>query len=150
VNDATSPVGLTIVRLGGLLESRTERPRIEGYTAVLEFAGSRIFLMSSTDIVPVEEWPEDAGTIPFQSVEVEGSPEGSRVTAAVRVRRGRGENAQLFLVLDKVYILGLVNSAMGTVLHAEALLSAPTLRPPAELQDLAGRSVTLEELVGVT
>jgi hypothetical protein len=142
-----SMVDRRIVRCEGLLESRIPYPLIEGYTAIFAFHTGEMVLLSQSDCVLVDEWPEESVEIPTDLADGEVDIIGSTITDMIQTNSATGVTRQLWLVLNSQYILGLVNTQRGTRLLTEPLLTAPVMRASPDLWDLNDNHISLEQLL---
>jgi hypothetical protein len=143
------PVGRRIQRVGGLLESVQAQPRIEGYTAILQFDDSSVVLLAQSDFVPIESWPTEDVPLPIQFIDGPERVEGDIVTSLFRTRSSGGSSPQLFFLLETMRIMGLVNSQRGSVLHIESAFTAPILHGNPELWAIDGSGLTLDTLLSL-
>jgi len=145
------PNGSVILRLGGQLVARRERPRQDEYVAFLGFGDGRIAELTESTIVEIPTWPTDVCDPPLQAPTGDARVVGRTVTGAfIREARedlGRAGRSQLFLVLDGEALFGLVPTKLGSRLHVEPLLTSPLVRHDHNLLLRDGTSVSIDELV---
>ena len=141
------PSGQRIARVAGLLESRVELPKIEGWTAVLELDSHSVILLAQHDFAIVSEWPADAVALPTQVIDGDSDLVGEALISGFRVHTAAQQLDQLYFLLDSRRILGVVNTARGTRFHVESALTAPVLRGRPVITSLNGRKLDLDDIV---
>jgi hypothetical protein len=151
---STFPISQRVRRLAGLLEREDNYIDAKYYSAVIFFEEGPIALLTQSNVARMDEAPDDTVDLPSQFIDCKEDVTGSLVTNAfilhVPGERVSGRNGpQLFLVLDRERMLGLVPTQRGSVLHVEPIISSPLFRHYTTLTTLEDKPITMEELMGL-
>ena len=147
------PIDQSIKKVTGLLEREDDYIHAKYYSAVIMFEGGDIALMAQNNIVRLDQAPDDTVDLPIQAVDCTENLVGSLVTNAFVLHKP-GETSsgargpQLYLVLDRERMLGVVPTQKGSVLHIEPIMSSPLFRIESTLTTLENESTTMEEMIG--
>jgi hypothetical protein len=147
------PINKRIRKLAGLLEREDDYIHAKHYSAVIFFEDGAIALLARHNVAQMVEAPNDTEDLPAQFVDCKEDVTGSLITNAFMLHtpgeKVSGINGpQLFLVLDRELMLGMVATQRGTLLHVEPIMSSPLFRQYTELTTLENAPITMEELMG--
>ncbi|HEX3965762.1 MAG TPA: hypothetical protein VHZ03_55495 [Trebonia sp.] len=146
-------VGERIRKIAGVVEREDENIHARYYSAIIELESVMVAYLAPNAVARLRGVPDDVEGLPVQMPDGERDLTGSAISGSFIHHRPGEDNAgvngpQLFLVLDHDWLMGMIPTQRGTVLHAEPVLTSPLLRHGDWLVTQDNKPAALDELLG--
>jgi hypothetical protein len=147
------PIGARIKNIAGVLEQRDSwAPYAMHYLAIIELDNGTVAYLGENGIARLYDIPDDIADLPAQVLDGDGDLTGCVITNVFICHRpddSSGTNgSQLFVVLNNERLMGIMPTHRGALLHVEALVTSPLIRPDDKLLTITNKPVSIGELVG--